>query len=221
MACPRHQAHGRPHIPEGVPMFFLTYLRRELRRRMRQAVFIAVGLALGIGLVITVTAASAGVKDAQASVLHALYGVGTDVTVTKSPPPVNPATGGGTKIAVGPGGATINGRPAAGQTVDNLSNAGHGVLPYSSVATVAGLHGVTAAVGGLTLTENKLTFPKSTSSGPGLELPDSSSFGVDGVDLAHAALGPLGNGSLSSGRTLASSDADSDVAVVDSNYAAA
>ncbi len=44
---------------------FLTYLRRELRRRMRQAVFIALGLALGVGLVITVTAASAGVKNAQ------------------------------------------------------------------------------------------------------------------------------------------------------------
>jgi putative ABC transport system permease protein len=46
---------------------FFTYLRRELRRRMRQAVFIALGLALGVGLVITVTAASAGVKNAQAA----------------------------------------------------------------------------------------------------------------------------------------------------------
>ncbi len=64
---------------------FFTYLRRELRGRMRQAVFIALGLALGIGLVITVTAAAAGVKNAQGTVLKALYGVGTDVTVTKTP----------------------------------------------------------------------------------------------------------------------------------------
>ena len=64
---------------------FFTYLWRELRRRMRQAIFIVIGLALGIGLVITVTAASAGVKNAQASVLHSLYGVGTDITVTKEP----------------------------------------------------------------------------------------------------------------------------------------
>ncbi len=64
---------------------FVTYLRRELRRRMRQAVFIALGLALGVGLVITVTAASAGVRNAQGTVLHALYGVGTDVTVTRTP----------------------------------------------------------------------------------------------------------------------------------------
>ena len=64
---------------------FFTYIGRELRRRMRQSIFIAIGLALGIGLVITVTAASAGVKNAQASVLHSLYGVGTDITVTKAP----------------------------------------------------------------------------------------------------------------------------------------
>src|SRR6202789_2985233 len=66
-------------------LMFFTYLWRELRRRARQATFIAIGLALGIGLVITVTAASAGVKNAQSSVLHSLYGVGTDITVTKTP----------------------------------------------------------------------------------------------------------------------------------------
>ena len=64
---------------------FITYLRRELRRRMRQAIVIAFGLAVGIGLVITVTALSAGVRNAQGAVLHSLYGVGTDVTVTKAP----------------------------------------------------------------------------------------------------------------------------------------
>jgi putative ABC transport system permease protein len=64
---------------------FSTYLRRELRRRMRQAVFIALGLALGIGPVITVTSAATGVQNAQAAVLHSLYGVGTDLTVTQPP----------------------------------------------------------------------------------------------------------------------------------------
>jgi hypothetical protein len=79
-------------------MFFITYLRRELRRRMRQAVFIALGLAIGIGLVITVIGASSGVKAAQAKVLRALYGIGTDVTVTTKPKPPSfkPTTGGPT-----------------------------------------------------------------------------------------------------------------------------
>ena len=74
---------------------FFTYLWRELRRRMRQAVLIALGLALGVGLVITVTAASDGVKDSQATVLHTLYGVGTDITVTQ--PPAK-GSGGGTSF---------------------------------------------------------------------------------------------------------------------------
>ena len=64
---------------------FFTYLRRELRRRARQASIIALGLALGIGLVITVTALSSGVKNAQGEVLHSLYGLDTDITVTKAP----------------------------------------------------------------------------------------------------------------------------------------
>src|SRR6185437_4387982 len=63
-------------------MFFFTYLARELRRRLRQAIFIALGLAIGVGLVLTVTAAAAGVKNAQAGVLQGLYGVGTDITRT-------------------------------------------------------------------------------------------------------------------------------------------
>jgi putative ABC transport system permease protein len=75
-------------------VFFLTYLRRELRRRMRQTVVIALGLAVGIGLVVTITAATTGVRNAQAAVLHALYGIGTDITVTTVPRPSSntPAT---------------------------------------------------------------------------------------------------------------------------------
>src|SRR5215469_11023783 len=63
-------------------MFFVAYVRRELRRRMRQAIFIALGLALGVGLVVTVAAASAGVTQAQSRVLSTLYGAATTVTVT-------------------------------------------------------------------------------------------------------------------------------------------
>jgi ABC-type antimicrobial peptide transport system permease subunit len=44
---------------------------------------------------------------------------------------------------------------------------------------------------------------------------------VDGVDLSSSsqALGPLSNGTLSSGRTLKSSDATADVALIDASYA--
>ena len=80
---------------------FFTYLGRELRRRARQASIIAIGLALGIGLVITVTALSSGVKNAQSEVLHSLYGQDTDITVTKAPAAGSFGRGGRTFFGLG------------------------------------------------------------------------------------------------------------------------
>src|ERR1039458_9010130 len=141
--------------PAGVPMFF-TYLRRELRRRMRQAIFIALGLALGIGLVITVTAASAGVRNAQGTVLHSLYGVGTDITVTKAP--TAGSGGGGFGFAAG-GNIGTNTRPAACSKIhiDTLVGGGLGTIPTTSVSSVSRLTNVAAAAGGLTLTDRVVT----------------------------------------------------------------
>ena len=208
-------------------MFFLTYLRRELRRRMRQAIFIALGLALGIGLVVTVTAASAGVKQAQADVLRSLYGVGTDVTITGPPPkPIRPGSAppkGGQTFQIGPGGAQVcqNGRchNPAGQTIDHLDSAGYRPISQSKVAEVARLSGVKAAAGGLVLRDTSITIPKKFGQ-PGSPLPIPSSFTVDGTDTSHLGLGPLSAGTITSGRSLRSSDATSNVAVVDSGYAA-
>jgi ABC-type lipoprotein release transport system permease subunit len=216
---------------------FLTYLRRELRRRMRQAVIVAVGLALGIGLVIVVTAVSSGVKNAQASVLHALYGQGTDITVTKTP-----TAGSSTPGSFGFRGQTgTRTQPAAGTTinVDTLRGAGLGSIASSSVTTVSKLKGVAAAAGGLTLTDTKITgkIPAINSSGSGSGPGGAgggggaggstgfggsftpTSFTVAGVDIADGELGPLSSGKLTSGRTFSSSDASANVAVLGSNYA--
>ncbi len=207
-------------------MFFITYLRRELRRRMRQAIFIALGLALGIGLVLTVTAASAGVKKAQADVLKSLYGVGTDVTVTgKAPRPAKAGNGppkGAQTFQIGPGGAKFcqNGKcqNAAGTTIDHLTSANYGPISQSKVAAIAGLKDVKAAAGGLALADTGVKIPKNFG-GPGSAPPTPSSVNVDGVDTAHLSLGPLSAGRITSGRSLAGSDAHSPVAVVDSGYA--
>jgi putative ABC transport system permease protein len=207
-------------------MFFVTYLRRELRRRMRQATFIALGLALGVGLVVTVNAASAGVKKAQADVLSSLYGVGTDVTVTGAspgPPKVGTAPKNGQTFQVGPGGAQTcsNGKchNAAGQTIDNLGSQ-YKAIRASQVAAVAKLHGVAAAAGGLTLTDNQITIPKNFGH-PGGSFPQPKGFSVDGVDIGHRSLGPLSAGTIKSGHSFTSAESDSDVAVVDSGYATA
>jgi putative ABC transport system permease protein len=215
---------------------FFTYLRRELRRRVRQAVFIALGLALGIGLVITVTAASSGVKNAQASVLHSLYGVGTDITVTQTP-----AAGSGGPTGFGFRGRVGNQtRPAAGTKIDidNLTSIGQGTLAASSVTSIGKLTHVAGAAGALSLTDAVITgkIPAiNTSGGSGTGGGfgggggggggsfrgnfKSSSFTVSGVDLNTGALGPLSSARLKSGRTFASSDAAANVAVVNADYA--
>jgi putative ABC transport system permease protein len=200
---------------------FLTYLGRELRRRARQASIIALGLALGIGLVITVTALSSGVKNAQGEVLHSLYGQGTDITVTKAP----------TAGSGGPGSFGFQGalgsqqRPAAGTKidVDSLRSLGLGTLTDTNVSSVSKLGNVAA--------DTKITgnIPAVNSSGGGggggggifSGSLTPTSFSVDGVDLARNAtgLGPLSLGTLAKGRTLTGSDASSDVALVDANYA--
>jgi putative ABC transport system permease protein len=208
-------------------MFFVTYVRRELRRRMRQAIFVALGLAVGIGLVVTVSAASAGVKKAEAGVLSSLYGAGTDVTVTGAAPSFSPSANGqppknATTIQGGPGGAQIcqNGKckNAAGQTIDHLVGQ---YLPIKSaeVAAVARLHDVLAAAGGLTLTDTSITFPKDFGAAGGSAPPQPSTFSVDGVGIGHSTLGPLGSGTITSGHLFTAADANSDVAVVDSGYA--
>ena len=147
---------------------FFTYVRRELRRRMRQAVLIALSLALGVGLVITVTAAAAGVRNAQGAVLRALYGVGTDVTVTKTP-----AAGSFTPGSFGVGFRTGTAqRPAPGTKINTSTLGGTATLASisaSSVTTVAGLGDVAAAAGGLTLTDRTLsgTMPAINETGGG------------------------------------------------------
>ncbi len=208
-------------------MFFVTYLRRELRRRMRQAIFIALGLAVGIGLVVTVSSASAGVKKAESGVLASLYGVGTDVTVTgpapsfKAPSSTNGKSQ-GTQIQVTPSGAEIctNGKceNAAGKTIQNLAPE-YSTMKSADVADVARLHDVAAVAGGLLLTDNTVSIPKDFGSAGGSAPPTPSTLSVDGVDTSHLTLGPLSSGTISSGHSFTAADADSDVAVVDSGYA--
>ncbi|MGA8464203.1 MAG: ABC transporter permease, partial [Trebonia sp.] len=218
---------------------FFTYIGRELRRRMRQSIFIAIGLALGIGLVITVTAASAGVKNAQASVLHSLYGVGTDITVTKAPAAGSTGNGFGFGFRQSIGSTS---RPKAGSKIDNNTLSAGGTLASlasSNVTSIAKMDNVAAAAGGLTLSDRTIsgTVPalnfngggggfRNGSSSSGSGNPSSfganfniNSFTVNGVDIANGELGPLSTGKISSGRTFTTADNAADVALVDASYA--
>jgi putative ABC transport system permease protein len=210
-------------------MFFVTYVRRELRRRMRQAIFVALGLALGVGLVATVAAASAGVARAQSRVLSTLYGEATTVTVTggRWQPPSRPpkgtnniTPGPGGEICSGPGGTCVSG---AGKTLTMVDFLVQGISA-AKVAAAARLPGVAAAAGGIFLSESTISWPKNGASTarPG-GLPGggrAAGYPMEGVDTGHPTLGPLGGASLISGRSFTAADADAHVAVVDSGYAA-
>ncbi len=202
-------------------MFFFTYLAKELRRRLRQAIFIALGLAVGVGLVLTVTAASTGVKNAEAGVLKGLYGVGTDVTVSGAAPSAQSPSkaGGGTivQIQLGPNGAQmcVNGKCHSlkdGYTIDNLSSPSYSPISGTSVAQIAALRDVSAVAGGLLLTDNQTTISSNPS--------PPTSFTVNGADITQPKLGPLSDAAVSSGRAFTASDADKNVALVDYGYAA-
>jgi putative ABC transport system permease protein len=182
--------------------------------------------------VITVTAAAAGVKNAQASVLHSLYGVGTDITVTKAPTTGSTAGGGfgfSFKQSVG-----TSSRPKAGSTIDDNTLASDFTLSSitaADVTSISKLDNVAAAAGGLTLTDRTVTgtvpsFNEGSGggggggfTGGGTSSFKTNSFVVSGVDLANGELGPLSTGTISSGRTFTSADATKDVALVDSSYA--
>jgi putative ABC transport system permease protein len=188
-------------------MFFVTYLRRELSRRARQAVVIALGLAVGVGLVATVSAASAGVARAESGVLGALYGVGTDVTVTGSAHGVGQSPG-----EAPPPGAQDTEAPPDG-TSSALGSV-YSEISASKVPEAARLPGVAAAAGGITLLASSITFSKN-----GPIFGQTSGYTIDGVDTADASLGPLGSASLVSGHLFTAAESDSDVAVLDSAYA--
>jgi putative ABC transport system permease protein len=203
---------------------FWTYLRRELRRRMRQAVFIALGLALGIGLVITVTSAARGVQNAQAAVLHSLYGVGTDLTVTQ-PPQQGSAAGlsFGFKQQVN---QVRSGQIAAGTKINDneLENTQYGSLTARQLAAVSRQAHVSAATGSLSLTDVTVTgtVPAlSAGSGSFSSSFTTGTFTVDDVDVAHSGPGPLSSAAVTAGRNLGPADATAAVALAGSGYAAA
>ncbi|MFD6334135.1 ABC transporter permease [Streptomyces niveus] len=215
---------------------FFTYLRRELRRRRKAALVVASGLALGIALVIVVNSASAGMQQAQGKVLESLYGLGTDMTVTKAAPP--PSEGGRER-------PRFNFDAQDGdetQSSDVVMPQGFETLASSTVGKVADQTGVAGAVGGLSLSVLKVDgefkpgefAPRENTSGGGggggTGGPEGevrgggANFGVNsytvyGTDTAHQDLGPLTSSKITDGRAFETTETDAKVAVVDSAYA--
>ncbi|WP_411109246.1 ABC transporter permease [Streptomyces sp. c-19] len=130
---------------------FFTYLRRELRRRRKAALVVASGLALGIALVIVVNSVSSGMNQAQGKVLESLYGLGTDLTVTKAQE--RPEDGAAPQR---PRFEFKGKEEGEEQSSDRLMVQGFQTLADSTVATVGRQPGVDRAVGGLSLVNLKI-----------------------------------------------------------------
>ncbi|WP_327656344.1 ABC transporter permease [Streptomyces sp. NBC_00483] len=224
---------------------FFTYLRRELRRRRKAALVVASGLALGIALVIVVNSVSSGMTQAQGKVLQSLYGLGTDMTVTKA--------------ASAPKAGDDTGRPKFNfdakdsdsgkkeQSSDRVMVQGFQTLADSTVSKVADQKGVADTVGGLSLQVMKVSgqftrgqFKQDQSNGGGTQgggpgggeggQPqgrvqggganfDVNSFSVYGTDVTQQKLGPLTSSKVTKGRSFKTSESNAKVAVVDSSYA--
>ncbi|MFF6810097.1 ABC transporter permease [Streptomyces sp. NPDC012403] len=222
---------------------FFTYLRRELRRRRKAALVVASGLALGIALVVVVNSVSSGMSKAQEKVLQSLYGLGTDMTVTKA---AESQTAGERPRFRFDAQDDDSGEE---QSSDRVMVQGFQTLASSTVDKVGEQDGVADAVGGLSLQVMKVSgeftrgqFQQDGQSGQGAEGDqgggpgagqtspqgrvegggasfDVNSYTVYGTDVTEPALGPLTSSEITDGRTFKSTETDAKVAVADSAYA--
>ncbi|WP_329290859.1 ABC transporter permease [Streptomyces pseudovenezuelae] len=223
---------------------FGIYLKRELGRRKKAALVIALGLALGIALVITVNSVSAGMTQAQDKVLKSLYGLGTDMTVTKARSAPTSGSSGRPNFQFDAGSNDSD----ATQSSDRVMTQGGQALAAGVVTKVAAQKGVSSAVGALTLnvtkvdgsfTQGKAQSQSGGSSSQGQGGPggqsggstaapqvqgggadfDVNSYSVAGVDVTDQTLGPLAGSKITTGKTFTATQTDAKVAVVSKAYA--
>ncbi|WP_327716755.1 ABC transporter permease [Streptomyces sp. NBC_00490] len=224
---------------------FGIYLKRELGRRKKAALVIALGLALGIALVITVNSVSAGMTQAQDKVLKSLYGLGTDMTVTKARSAPTDNSSGRPNFEFD---ASSNDSDDK-QSSDRVMTQGGQALKAALVAKVSQQEGVANAVGALTLNVTKVdgSFtqgkaqsstgssqsqgqggPGGGSGGTGTAAPqvqgggasfDVNSYSVAGVDVTDQTLGPLAGMEITSGKTFTAAQTDAKVVVLSKSYA--
>ncbi|UQN14790.1 ABC transporter permease [Gulosibacter sp. ACHW.36C] len=227
---------------------FWTYLRRELRGRKKQTVIVSIGLAIAVALVIVVNSLSSGVRAAQAQSLQAVYGIGTDLTVTGAQ--AEPGSdGGGPQFDFGSEDSTTSDDGSTTLDQSQLqTDMMRGTLDASTLETVLGIDGVSQATGTLSLTNSTFsgelpdmsssdstttdgTTTDGTTTDGSMTPPDGGGgggfgggqFGVDsfsvlGIDPA-SVIGPMSSVSVTDGRLLTPDDNGTNVAVLDSTYA--
>lgn len=222
---------------------YTTYLRRELSGRKKQTIIVAAGLAVAIALVMIVNSLAAGVREAQAQALESVYGVGTDLTVTGAQAQPGEMRGQTFEFGADGGQTAEDGTTEISQS-RLMTEPMRTTLDASTLDTVAGVGGVAAASGALSLTNmtfsGELPQPPQDAADGGAQgaVPedqaqgggevtrfgggafDVDSFTVLGIDASGAEAGPLSSVEVSDGRGLEASDEGEYTAVLDAAYAA-
>jgi ABC-type antimicrobial peptide transport system permease subunit len=196
-------------------MFYVRYMLSELRRRRGRTILTALGLGVGVGLVVTASALSSGLDDAQAKVLKPLTGVGTDMTVSRSLRLADRGPGPRFRLqGIGKPGTQFSRNafvPGPQQTFSSRR-----------VQEVASLAGVRAAAGGLTLNSIQISgkVPKVTTGrfGAAPQSINTNALTVSGVDQRHPQLGAVTAGQLSRGRYFSASSTKRE-AILNLSYA--
>ncbi len=219
---------------------FFRYLGRELTKRKRQSALVASGLAIAIALVVVVSSVSGGIKSAQTQALSGLYGIGTDISVSKTSVPGQ----GFQRFAIGGNDGRTSGVTRTFSRSQLRSDPFTGTLTQAQVDSVSKIAGVKSTVATLKL--NSVTFngtlptfgqgvpgqpggqigggsnhfrPTGGTDGAGGSSFSVTSFTVEGVSVASAKIGPMAAIAVKSGRVFTASDKGTYVAEVDSGYA--
>lgn len=225
----------------------MTYARRELSRRHKQTIVVAVGLAIAVALLMVVNSVSSGVSKAQSQVLASVYGVGTDITVTQKPT-TSASSNQSFGFGQGAGNSDSQGNTSVSSTTLRAGRDSE-TFADSQLATVQKVSGVSNAVSALVLEQTTFNGQigaegsSGSSASPSAEPTGSSSsqssgessssgerrrfgggqFNLNSITVTGvtpgSTLGPLSTTTVSSGRTLATSDNGQDVALVSSTYA--
>jgi ABC-type antimicrobial peptide transport system permease subunit len=209
---------------------FFTYLRREISKRKRQTLLVSIALGTSIGLIIVVNAASAGIGDAQKTVLSGLYGIGTDISVTKSIQP----TQGGRGFNFGPGNADSSGASTLnqtrltvpifsgtfdGQTLEQIKNT-KGVSRIAATLKLSQIifkGSIAGAASNPTTPQDPNARPRGFGGGNfNIDLTS-----IEGVDVSITNVGPLSGVNIDKGRLFQAADANTQHVLVDSTYALA
>lgn len=179
---------------------FFKYLRSELLKRSKQTILISSGMAVAIALVLLVSGLATGIKSAQTEALSGLYGVGTDISVSKTETPEDGGQGMRPNFQIGAEDGSTSGETRTFSRSRLTTQIGTGVLTADEVSAVSNESLAKTVVATLKLNSTTFngelpTFSQNSngSDGQGMPAPgDETSGSTDGGGSTDSNTAPRG-----------------------------